>query len=185
MTLISYKIPNVSKNFCLVYYFFFFCNKETFVHLILNVTPNWSIRIIICLSNVMRSLKQKNQNCQIIIITSYVTLYKKIMCIFLIVCLYMYCRWTSNYQEGELGIPFSGLTPPPFSAYSNPRARFPTSYGVAFLIFNGLMWDIHAFCSFCWYWWNSWPSLFKLSLDNESRRCLTVSTLGTVLFCVD
>jgi hypothetical protein len=21
-------------------------------------------------------------------------------------------------------------------------------------------------CSFCWYWWNCWPSLFKLSIDN-------------------
>jgi hypothetical protein len=21
-------------------------------------------------------------------------------------------------------------------------------------------------CSFCWYWWNCWPSLFKLSLHN-------------------
>lgn len=89
MTLISYKTPYVNRNVCL----FFVCYKETFVHLTYKVTPNRSIRIIIYLSNAMRSLKQKNQNCHIMIITRYVD-YIKIMCIFLIVCLYMHCRWT-------------------------------------------------------------------------------------------
>ena len=29
------------------------------------------------------------------------------------------------------------------------------------LFVSGLKWK--SDCSFCWYWWNSWPSLFKLS----------------------
>ena len=24
-------------------------------------------------------------------------------------------------------------------------------------------------CSLCWYWWNCWPSLFKLSFHNNSK----------------
>jgi hypothetical protein len=33
-----------------------------------------------------------------------------------LLCLYMYCRWRSTYQEGRVGIPITGLTPPPFCA---------------------------------------------------------------------
>ena len=34
------------------------------------------------------------------------------------------------------------------------------NYVVIFFSFSDLRWQIVA-CSFCWYWWNSWPSLFK------------------------
>jgi len=26
--------------------------------------------------------------------------------------------------------------------------------------------EVRGHCSFCWYWWNCWPSLFKLSIHN-------------------
>jgi hypothetical protein len=32
------------------------------------------------------------------------------LCRFLIVCLYLYCRWRSTYAEGRVGIPLTGLT---------------------------------------------------------------------------
>ena len=37
-----------------------------------------------------------------------------------------------------------------------PGLGLPTSHVTVFLMFN--MWDD---CSFCWCWWNCWPSLFK------------------------
>jgi hypothetical protein len=41
--------------------------------------------------------------------------------VFLIVCLYMYCRWRSSYQEGRIGILVTGLKPPHVScAYTKP-----------------------------------------------------------------
>ena len=30
-------------------------------------------------------------------------------------------------------------------------------------------------CSFCWYWWNCWPSLFKLSFHNKWLKCTSWS----------
>ena len=53
--------------------------------------------------------------------------------VFLIVCLYMYCRWRSSYQEGRIGIPVTGLKPPYVScAYTKPVHWFPTSYVMVF-----------------------------------------------------
>ena len=31
---------------------------------------------------------------------------------FLIIYLYMYCRWRSSYHDGKIGIQIAGLTPP-------------------------------------------------------------------------
>ena len=31
-----------------------------------------------------------------------------------------------------------------------------------FLFFCVKLFEVRASCSFCWYWWNCWPSLFKL-----------------------
>ena len=36
-------------------------------------------------------------------------------------------------------------------------------------VFNGL--SLWGGCSFCWYWWNCWPSPFKLSFYN---RCTCI-----------
>jgi hypothetical protein len=45
-----------------------------------------------------------------------------------------------------------------------PLPGFPTCHiWSSFCMFSELMWGD---CSFCWYWWNCWPSLFKLSFHN-------------------
>ena len=44
------------------------------------------------------------------------------------VCLYMYCRWRSSYQEGRVEIPLTGSTPPHVCADPKPGLEFPTSY---------------------------------------------------------
>jgi hypothetical protein len=36
---------------------------------------------------------------------------RKYVQVFFIVCLYLYCRWRSNYQEGGVGNQFTGVTP--------------------------------------------------------------------------
>jgi hypothetical protein len=42
---------------------------------------------------------------------------------FFIVCLYLYCLWTSNYQDGRVGIPLTGLIPSYFT-YIYPKPGF-------------------------------------------------------------
>jgi len=38
-----------------------------------------------------------------------------------------------------------------------------------FLAQTGVCWvEVRGDCSFYWYWWNCWPSLFKLSFHNSS-----------------
>jgi hypothetical protein len=27
--------------------------------------------------------------------------------------------------------------------------------------------EVSGYCSFCWYWWSCWPSLFILSFHNS------------------
>ena len=38
-----------------------------------------------------------------------------------------------------------------------PGPGFPMSYAVVLFIFN----EVKVDCSFCWYWWNCWPSLLR------------------------
>ena len=38
---------------------------------------------------------------------------------------------------------------------------FVTLYVVIFFMFN--CFEVRGGCTFCWYWWNCWPSLLKLS----------------------
>jgi len=52
------------------------------------------------------------------------------MCIFLIVCLYLYGYWRSNYQEG-VGNPLTSLTPSHLRACPKPGLGFLTSYVVS------------------------------------------------------
>jgi len=78
----------------------------------------------------------------------------------------------------RVGIPLTSLTTPHCCACPKPRHVFPTSYAMVFFMFNDLMWElvVHVvdiggiidqhclnFLLFCWYWWNYWPALFKLS----------------------
>jgi len=109
---------------------------------------------------------------------------------FLIVYLYMYCRWRSIYQ---VGIPLTRFNPVTFLclsqamnwiynvtchgiivfslfACSKPGPGILTSLSWSFLVFNE---EVRSDCSFCWYWWNCWLSqwsLFKLSFHNNIVR---------------
>jgi hypothetical protein len=33
-------------------------------------------------------------------------------------------------------------------------------------------------CSFCWYWWKCWPSLFKISFHNEHFTVKVTHDIG-------
>jgi hypothetical protein len=49
--------------------------------------------------------------------------------------------------------------------------NFPShNYNVVFYVFSDLGW-----CSFCWYWWHCWPSLFTLSFHSTITFVLAIS----------
>ena len=101
--------------------------------------------------------------------------------VFFIVCLYMYCRWRSSYQDGSVEIPLTSLTGAypksgsgqdgsveiPLTSLTGacPKSGsgFPTSYVVALFVVSEFSYKRRGDCSLCWYWWNSLPSLFKRS----------------------
>jgi hypothetical protein len=95
---------------------------------------------------------------------------KQICACFFIVCLYMYCHWRSSYQEGRDGMPLTSLTPSHFCTCPKPTAGFQTSYVVVFLCSVTSV-KMRGDSSFCWYmyWWNWWPSLFKLYFHNHNH----------------
>jgi hypothetical protein len=60
---------------------------------------------------------------------------KRIWAGFFIVCLYIYCRWRSSYQnEGGIVILLTGITPPHVCACSKPGHGFSTTYIVIFFL---------------------------------------------------
>ena len=55
----------------------------------------------------------------------------------------------------------TSLNPVLICACPKPGPRFPISYVVDFFC---VQWtEVRGDSLFCWYWWNCWPSLFKLS----------------------
>ena len=50
--------------------------------------------------------------------------------------LYMYCRWRSSFQEQQVGILLTCLTPPHLCACPKPGPGFPTSYVMVFFVFR-------------------------------------------------
>ena len=50
------------------------------------------------------------------------------------VYMYMYCRWKSSYQEGMVGIPLNGLTPPYCCVCPEPIHGFLMSYVVVVVV---------------------------------------------------
>ena len=48
---------------------------------------------------------------------------------------------------------------------------------------------VRGSCLICWYWWNSWPSLFKLSflsISNDVNNChitLSEHLCNTIIYC--
>jgi len=89
------------------------------------------------------------------------------------ICIYtgMYCRLRSNYQKGRVGIPFTCLTLLHLFACIKPGPGLPTSYVEVPFFFISLSWvEVRGDCSFYWYWWNCWTSLYKLSFQNSFNK---------------
>jgi len=47
------------------------------------------------------------------------------MCSYVIVCVHLYFRWISHYQEGSVAIPLPGLIPLPLGACPESGSGFP------------------------------------------------------------
>jgi hypothetical protein len=58
--------------------------------------------------------------------------------------------------------------------------QFPMSYVVVFFV-SVPMCEMRGDCSFCWYWWNCWLSLFKTYLLNVyNSQCFKTNTICIV-----
>jgi hypothetical protein len=67
------------------------------------------------------------------------------------------CRsWIPVLKRGRLVTPISGLTSPYVCAYYNTWILDVICCG----LFCGHWVKMRGDCSFCWYWWNCWHSLF-------------------------
>ena len=62
--------------------------------------------------------------------------------IFFIVCIYMYCLWSSNYQERSGVIPLIDITPPHLCTCPKPWHGFPRSYFVVVFVFSDIRWKV-------------------------------------------
>jgi len=67
-------------------------------------------------------------------------------------------------SRGEFPLTSFTSPSPQFFCLSQARIGFPKSYAVVLFCVQWV--KIRGGCLFCWYWWNSWPSLFKLSFHN-------------------
>jgi len=70
----------------------------------------------------------------------------------------MYCCWGSSYHGGKGWDRINLFNPP--RDYPKPCPGFPTSHVTVFLCPANSV-KVRDDCSFCWYWWNWRPSLFK------------------------
>ena len=66
----------------------------------------------------------------------------------------------------KLWDPISWFGPAIVLCLTTSGPGFPTSY-VVFSLCVQLV-EMRCDCSFCWYWWNWWPSLFKLAVCSVS-----------------
>ena len=73
----------------------------------------------------------------------------------LIVLLYLYRCWRSNYPRGRILIILTS-----FFLF---QARYCISSTICCILFCVPWLKVR---DGCWYWWNCWPSLFKLSLHH-------------------
>ena len=78
------------------------------------------------------------------------------------------CRWRFSCQEERSGIPLISVTPPHLCACPKLGLEFPTSYGVCFVCSVNSV-KMRSDCSFCWWWWNLCPSLFRRSFYNTNK----------------
>jgi len=81
----------------------------------------------------------------------------------------MYCRWISNY-------PINRFNPTTFLCLFQARTL------ISNVIYHGLFMfsELREDCSFYWYWYNCWLSLFKLSSPNYINSKL----LSSLSICV-
>ena len=87
----------------------------------------------------------------------------KICADFFIVCSDLYCHLRSNYQEGGLG-PINRFSSATFVCMSQAKTWVSNTiyHGlIVCSVVGGMMWLF-----ICWYWWNCWPSLIKLSFHS-------------------
>jgi len=72
---------------------------------------------------------------------------------FIVFCLYLYCLWRSKY-EGDDCESINQFNPAKFVYLSQDRNL------ISIVIFCVQWFEVRAGHSFCWYWWNYWPSRF-------------------------
>jgi hypothetical protein len=61
---------------------------------------------------------------------------------FVIVCLYLYCRWKSTYQEERVKIQITGFNRGNLSVCFKPRPRFLLAQVVVFIVSNDLRLEV-------------------------------------------
>ena len=84
------------------------------------------------------------------------------MFFFMFFCFCLYLYWC-----GRIGIPLTGLTPPHCLLVPSQNLDFQGhTYAMVFFIFTAWF-EVRSDCLICWYWWNCWQSLFKLSFYNS------------------
>jgi hypothetical protein len=81
---------------------------------------------------------------------------------FFIINLYLYCRWRTNYQEEQGWDPMNQFKTVTFVCLSRTRKWISNVICRGLFYFQWFV--MRDDWSFYWYWWNCWPSLFKLSL---------------------
>ena len=84
---------------------------------------------------------------------------------FLIICLYMYYRWISSYQDWD---PINRLNPATFSVSPEPGPWISTSRVVVFCV------KMRDDCSSCWYLWNFLTCL-SYALETMSDMSLVLT----------
>ena len=67
-------------------------------------------------------------------------------------------------RKDRFGFPLTCLTSQHLCTCPRPCPGFPTPYDIIFVYVKWI--EIRGHCLFC-YWWNCWPSLFKLSFHNS------------------
>ena len=84
--------------------------------------------------------------------------------------IYMYCCWGFSCREGGWD-PISQLHPAYLCACLRRGTGIPPWYIVVVFIY--VRWvQVRGESSFCWYWWNCWPSMFKLSYHNTRNNSI-------------
>ena len=88
-------------------------------------------------------------------------------------------------------IPLTRLSPTTVLCLSHIGTWIYISHMSYVMVFFYVQWfEVRGDCSFCWYWWNCWPSLFKLSFQwnrvgvmefNATFNNISVISLRSVL----